>query len=239
MRYPTRPGVPSENGWPMVNSNSTVAVEVVPAARRVPLRAGDVATILNAWIILYNRRVEPIVTQVWGWSADNDVANSNHMSGTAIDIGAPKYPWGVYRMPAATRAKVEALLRDFEGVVYWGRNWNKPDEMHYQIGLGPNDPRVAAFAAKLNRGHLGAYGTPAPAPKPTPPPAPAPAPHPREDDMNADQSRQLAENNAQLTGSPVPGEFPGWPQLGNRTIVDALAVIGKAMDLDGFEPPKR
>jgi predicted chitinase len=29
----------------------------------------------------------------------------------------------------------------------------------------------------------------------------------------------------QLTGSPVAGEYPGWPQLGNQTVVDALADV--------------
>lgn len=236
MRYPTRPGVPSENGWPMCNASATVAVEVVPAARRVPLRAGHVATILNAFIILYNRRVEPIASQVWGWSADNDVWNSNHMSGTAIDINAPKYPWGAYRMPAATIGKVDALLRDFEGVVFWGRRWGKPDEMHYQIGLPPTDPRVAAFAEKLNNGHLGAYPPNTnPAPKPAPP---APLPHPREDAMNSDQAHQLSDVTGQLTGSPTPGEFPGWEQLGGRTPVDALAALCEKAGVPGCYDPK-
>lgn len=29
----------------------------------------------------------------------------------------------------------------------------------------------------------------------------------------------------QLTGSPKPGEYPGWPQLGGQTVVDALADV--------------
>lgn len=57
-RYYVRPGVLTENGWPMVNADRTVSVEVVKAARKVPLLRGDVATILNAWIILYDREVE-------------------------------------------------------------------------------------------------------------------------------------------------------------------------------------
>lgn len=36
-------------------------------------------------------------------------------------------------------------------------------------------------------------------------------------------------------GGPQP--FNGWPQLGNRTLVDALAMIGAALGLDGFEAP--
>lgn len=192
-RYPVRPGVPTENGWPMVNANKTVSVQVVPAARRVPLLRGDVATILNAFIILYNRRVEKITSQVWGWSADNDVWNSNHMSATAIDIGAPKYPWGTYRMDGDTIRHVEALLRDFKGVVFWGRRWRKPDEMHYQIGLPPSDSRVHALAVELNNGYLGAYGKPAAPKTSTPPPKP---PTPKETAMTDDDRIKLNELHA-------------------------------------------
>lgn len=221
MRYPTRPGVPSENGWPMCNASECVSVEVVPAAKRVPLRRGNVATILNAFIILYNREVEPITSQVWGWSADNDVANSNHMSGTAIDINAPKYPWGRKVMPPARVAKVEQLVAKFEGVIFWGRNWKRPDEMHFQIGLPPNDHRVADFANRLNSGHLGAY--------------PATPNHkeekvPTNDQLTARIFDQLAGANASHNA-----EYPGWPQLGNRTLVDAIAAIGSRLEIDGFK----
>lgn len=222
-RYPVRPGVLTENGWPMVNADKCVSVEVVPAAKRVPLLRGDVATILNAFIILYNREVEPIRSQVWGWSPDNDVWNSNHMSGTAIDINAPMYPWGKRVMSAAKIAKVRALLAKFEGVVFWGADWSRADEMHYQIGLPPSNPRVRALADKLNNGHLGAYGTPpAPQPKETKPVARS------KDDLVLDQ----------LAGHPWE-EWRGWPQLGNRSLVDAVAVIGETLGIDGFKDVKK
>jgi hypothetical protein len=42
----------------------------------------------------------------------------------------------------------------------------------------------------------------------------------------------------QLMGPIGPdGARHGWPQLGDRSLVDALAVIGKALDLPGFNPP--
>ena len=157
VRYNPPDGTLSENGWPMCSARDCVSVEVVPAAKKVPLRRGAVATILNAFLILYNRHVEPITSQVWGWSDDNDVYSSNHMSGTAIDIGAPKYPWGKRTMPPHLVAKVNHLLAQFEGVVFWGRNWSYPDEMHFQIGLPPHDRRVQALADRLSAGHLGAY----------------------------------------------------------------------------------
>ena len=213
MRYPVRPGVPSENGWPMCNADRCVRVGMadlgVPAAVVVPLRAGDVATILVAWMLHYHRTIEPIRSQVWGWSADNDVANSNHMSGTAIDINAPWYPWGARTMPAARVARIEAELKKFRGVVFWGRWWDRADEMHYQIGVGPNDPRVAALANELNNGYLGIYGPP-----------------PEENDMTPEQDRLLKE---------VARQLGPWPQLGKNdkgqplTLVDAIAGLSRQL----------
>lgn len=65
---------------------------------------------------------------------------------------------------------------------------------------------------------------------------PSPEP-PREDHMNDHQAHQLADVKHQLTGSPAPGEFPGWPQLGDRTLVDAVAAIGAHLGLSGFHDP--
>lgn len=67
----------------------------------------------------------------------------------------------------------------------------------------------------------------------------APAPTPKdEDDMTPEQAHQLDDIHGQLTGSPKAGEFPGWEQLGNRSLVDALAVLGAHAGLDGFRDPR-
>lgn len=42
----------------------------------------------------------------------------------------------------------------------------------------------------------------------------------------------------QLTGGRDAGEYPGWAQLGGRTVVDALAAIGAKLGIDGFKDPK-
>lgn len=42
----------------------------------------------------------------------------------------------------------------------------------------------------------------------------------------------------QLTGGRDAGQYPGWPQLGGRTMVDALAAIGAKLGIDGFKDPK-
>lgn len=50
----------------------------------------------------------------------------------------------------------------------------------------------------------------------------------------ADRDQLIYE---QLCGPGAPGTFPGWPQLGNRTVVDALAAIGDKLGIDGFKSP--
>ena len=42
----------------------------------------------------------------------------------------------------------------------------------------------------------------------------------------------------QATGGRDAGEYPGWAQLGGRTVVDALAVIGEKLGIDGFKAGK-
>lgn len=48
----------------------------------------------------------------------------------------------------------------------------------------------------------------------------------------------LDDIRAQLTGSPTAGQYPGFPQLGGLTVVDALAAIGQAQGIPGFQPPR-
>lgn len=44
---------------------------------------------------------------------------------------------------------------------------------------------------------------------------------------------------AQLTGSPLDREYPGWSQLGGRTLVDAVAAIGERVGVPGCVDPKK
>ena len=135
----------TENGWRQCSRNECVT-PVVPGTTNVKpeFRGGDAATILIAWCAWYHRNVETIdrykPRDYWAWSATNDVWNSNHLSGTAIDLCATQYPWG-------------------RRVIFWGADWSRADEMHYQLNYPEGDRRIADFAAKLNSGHLGIYGS--------------------------------------------------------------------------------
>lgn len=174
----------SENGWRMCDRNECgiVTIPNLFLTDTAPLRKGAPLVILGAWLAWYDRNVEEITSPVWGWSANNDVPNSNHLSGTAVDVNAPRYPWGSRTMPAARIAKVRQGLALFEGTVFWGADWNRADEMHYQMAYPEGDRRSEGFAAKLRAGHLGIY-------------APQPG---KEQPMNDDDRRMLREVHAAL-----------------------------------------
>lgn len=155
----------SENGWRMCNRDECERI-YVPGANNdylaaMIVRSGVAEIILRAWAIYYHRNVEPLdryrsgVGDDWGWSATNAVGNSNHLSGTALDFNATQYPWGARVMPRDRIAKVRVGLGLFEGTVFWGADWSRADEMHYQIGMREGDPRLDAFAKRLQDGHLG------------------------------------------------------------------------------------
>ncbi|MGO3328385.1 M15 family metallopeptidase [Gordonia sp. (in: high G+C Gram-positive bacteria)] len=128
----------SENGWRMCNADETVVVRIAEMPLRV--RSGYAAEALGAWARWYHTNVEPIDNYQplddWGWSATNDVANSNHLSGTAVDLNATQYPWGARTMPADRIARIRRGLQLFEGVIFWGADWGRADEMHYQLNTG-------------------------------------------------------------------------------------------------------
>ena len=158
----------SENGWRMCNRDEC-ALPISPGMVYIdtaPIRRGAPLTILSAWLKYYDDNIAPIVSPVWGWSATNDVATSNHLSGTALDINAPQWPWGLRTMPADLKARIRRGLELFEGTVFWGADWSRADEMHFQMNFEEGDGRNEAFAAKLRGGYLGIYAGGEPAPKP-------------------------------------------------------------------------
>lgn len=81
----------------------------------------------------------------------------------------------------------------------------------------------------LSRARLDAPSTPPTPPPPATPPAPA-----------APRDRPVADLILdQLAGWPHERGYPGWDQLNGRTVVDALAEIGQALNIPGYNPPER
>lgn len=129
----------SENGWRMVDQGSCVWVKVLGTNGKVSLqiREGQPATILGAWAADWNANVEPLRDADSAcWTATNDVASSNHLSGTAIDLNWQSHPFRQANagLNAAQVATVEEMLNFYEEMVFWGNNWTNPkDTMHSQM----------------------------------------------------------------------------------------------------------
>ncbi|MFC5789660.1 N-acetylmuramoyl-L-alanine amidase [Agromyces tardus] len=54
--------------------------------------------------------------------------------------------------------------------------------------------------------------------------------------MDANQAAGLALDQLAGPGTKDGKNFLGWPQLGGRTVVNALAAIGQKLGIDGFDP---
>ena len=166
----------TENGWSQC-SRAQCDNPLVPGTRkvRIEVQKGDPSTILIAWAAWWHRNVRSIEPRDghrnwWGYSATNDVWNSNHLSGTAVDLCADELPWQRQVMPGDQIGMVRRGLDLFEGHVYWGGNWQRVDEMHSQMGGNTNgNKRTHEFAEKLRNGYLNIYGPPDPLAFPLPP----------------------------------------------------------------------
>lgn len=142
----------SQNGW------STLATSLSPDLKVLSwitgrVRAGNVHTLFDLFCERYNKEVEPITqAHSWGHAARairGSTVTSNHASGTAIDLNAPKHPLGLSgTFTASQRTALRGLLNDFDGVIRWGGDYaGRKDEMHFEINAPAT--KVTATVAKL------------------------------------------------------------------------------------------
>lgn len=157
----------SQNGWLVVtnkqlNNNNFPGTGANPAPG---VLIGGVATVLHYVGQQFDDRVEPLTDGwCWGYANRNVIGGSdisNHASGTAIDLNAPKHPLG--KSGTFSAAQVEAIrqiLAECGGVVRWGGDYSgRKDEMHFEIIADART--VAEVALRLSDGGS--------APAPTPP----------------------------------------------------------------------
>jgi len=79
---------------------------------------------------------------------------SNHASGTAIDLNAPRHPLGASGTFSSTQvSRIRSILTYCDGVVRWGGDYaTRKDEMHFEISVQPGDSRLSALVTKLGGG---------------------------------------------------------------------------------------
>jgi peptidoglycan hydrolase-like protein with peptidoglycan-binding domain len=148
----------SQNGWTASPDKTSIGIE----SPKVPgtdvdfpqgIRKGDVTTILLYVAEQFHQHVEPLVDgDCWGYFykfIEGSTAISNHASGTAIDLNAPKHPMGKANTFNTTQVgKIREILNFLEGAVRWGGDYStRKDEMHFEINKG--EMVVARIAAKV------------------------------------------------------------------------------------------
>ena len=145
----------SQNGY-RANDRSLIASYEIPGGK-VALRKGDVATVLTYFAKRFHSEVEPLKWPGnWGYAErtirGNSTTLSNHASGTAIDLNAPKHPLGkVGTFSSAQRGRIRKILNDCGGVLRWGGDYRgRKDEMHVEINAGT--AAVARVAKAIRAG---------------------------------------------------------------------------------------
>lgn len=161
----------AQNGWAASANKRDIDVDpnFAVAGVKFPggVKAGDVSTVLRYVAEQFHAHVEPL-RDGWCWGyAYRDIRGStglsNHSAACAIDVNAPNHPLGKRgTFNAAQVARIRLIVQACGGVVAWGGEWSRPDEMHFEI-VG-SAAAVAAVADRIRR----TGGTdPTPAPTPT------------------------------------------------------------------------
>lgn len=144
----------TENGWPSCAFADCDTSTVPGTSVSIPVQTGIPNTILKAFLADLNTYVEPFngSDDQGGWTPTNSVATSNHLGGTAVDFNWQDHPMGpAAEDPAAgwqgssliagdEVPAVRDLLNWYEGMVFWGADWDTPkDSMHFQCGYDTYD----------------------------------------------------------------------------------------------------
>jgi D-alanyl-D-alanine carboxypeptidase/Putative peptidoglycan binding domain len=158
--------VSSQNGW-AANDRAAIASFTVPGGK-VALRKGAAGSLLAWAATRWHNEVEPLVWPGnWGYAERpirGATALSNHASGTAIDLNAPKHPLATdprTNFSPAQIAAVRRIMADTGGVLRWGGDYTgRKDGMHVEINDRLSEAQVAAAWARVS-GAPTAAGAPA------------------------------------------------------------------------------
>lgn len=150
----------SQNGW-RANDRSVVSSRLVPGTDvKLTVRNGAPGDLLLEVAARFDREVEDIDNarsglDDWGYAervvrGGSDL--SNHASGTAIDLNAPRHPLGTDPSANFTSrqiATIRGILSGINGVVRWGGDYSgRKDGMHFELNDGTdNEDCVRALAA--------------------------------------------------------------------------------------------
>ncbi|MGW4211536.1 M15 family metallopeptidase [Lentzea sp. NPDC004789] len=147
----------SANGWEIENGVDAAGQiwtrEVQGTGLKVPLRIGLAQVVLHHVIRRYHYNVDTLRPgEVVGFlphDRKQPAYQSNHASGTAIDIRPGSYPVGTKELFGSQRVAIRSILNECRGLVAWGGDFAVPDEAHFQIAVKPGDKRLAKLVESL------------------------------------------------------------------------------------------
>lgn len=135
----------SENGWEASDDRNKIKIKSfrVPGTKRMLALNADCAPILLAFSNEFHNLVERIddgELDDWGYAyrpVRGDSKLSNHASGTAIDLNAPRHPLGKSGTFTNPQEKVIRRLCKKYGIRWGGDYTRRKDEMHFEIVESP------------------------------------------------------------------------------------------------------
>jgi len=146
----------SHNGWRASKDPDEITIKsyTVPGTKTRLRCAEAVAPLLIGFAAEFHELIEPIdegAVDDWGYAFRQIRGStdklSNHASGTAIDLNAPKHALGlVGTFPPEKVPMIRALAKKY-GLRWGGDYLNRKDEMHFEIDITP--AKAAALIAKL------------------------------------------------------------------------------------------
>ena len=151
----------SQNGWPSSADRNAITVKnfVIDGANQHFAMATDAAPVLAAFAAEFNKTVVPInapgtVYDDWGYGCGDNrgiaAMESNHASGTALDINSTKHIQGgtVSGYTLSQQITINHLCTKYG--LRWGFNYHtNKDPMHFEIVETPAQVKARIATMKL------------------------------------------------------------------------------------------
>lgn len=147
----------SQNGYSANDVNLTQNATIPGTTRKIRVRKGPAGELLLWFAGQFDKLVEDIEAgqlDDWGYAErpiKGGTALSNHASGTAIDLNAPKHPLGARgTFSKAQVDRIHGLLNKAQGCIRWGGDYSgRADEMHFEINKNESACAKALVAVTL------------------------------------------------------------------------------------------
>jgi len=146
----------SYNGYPASKDPAEIGIKsysVDGTARKLRC-AESVGPLLATFAAEFHKLIEPIdegTFDDWAYAyrmvRGDPTKLSCHSSGTAIDLNATKHPLGKYDTFAAEKVPMIRALAKKYGLKWGGDFKTRPDNMHFEISIGP--AKAAELITKL------------------------------------------------------------------------------------------